>query len=266
MFALPCAAAVAGISLLVLLASFKVLRQNHVVEQYRAELEVLRQDWPGLLQYREDDAVLQRAATSSHIEAVFLGDSITEFWDLSASFPTHHYVNRGIQKQTTPQMLIRFRQDVINLRPKVVVIHAGTNDIAGNTGPATLKMVEDNLQSMAELARINGTTVLLASALPVHDYGELPASRKRSPERLAELNRWIQNYCTTGLCYYVDYWSAMADNRGSLRRELSRDGVHPNSNGYAVMANVVSKVLVQALNTPGKRNQTIDTPAQGLVP
>jgi lysophospholipase L1-like esterase len=176
-----------------------------------------------------------------------MGNSITEGWAkyFSAVFPGKPYVGRGISGQTTPQMLVRFRQDVIALKPAVVVLLAGTNDIAGNTGPSTLEMIEDNIASMAELARANGIAVVLCSVLPVFDY---PWKKGLEPApKIVELNAWIRKYAQTHGAVHVDYHSAMADERQGLKAELSPDGVHPNEAGYRVMAPLVEKGIAEAL-------------------
>jgi lysophospholipase L1-like esterase len=205
------------------------------------------QDWPNLARYQEANAKL---ATSSHDEnrVVFMGNSITDFWiQLSPDFFSKNpYLDRGISGQTTPQMLIRFQQDVIHLHPKVVVILAGTNDLAGNTGPSTLAMIEDNLASMAQLAQANGIKVVLSSVLPVYDYpwkkGTYPA------KKIVTLNQWIKNYCEQNNDVYLDYYSHLVDNRGGMKAADSKDGVHPNLAGYKIMEPLVVKAIDEALN------------------
>jgi lysophospholipase L1-like esterase len=168
-------------------------------------------------------------------------------------FPGKPYVDRGISGQTTPQMLIRFRPDVIALSPKVVVILAGTNDLAGNTGPMTVAETEANLQSMAELAKANGIRVVMASLLPVSDYGHneegkpLNMTIGRPPAKILELNAWIQKYAAEHHEIYLDYFSAMVDDRGFLKADLSGDGLHPNAAGYAVMTPLAEAAIAQAL-------------------
>jgi lysophospholipase L1-like esterase len=161
-------------------------------------------------------------------------------------------VNRGISGQTTPQMLVRFRQDVIELRPKAVVVLAGTNDIAGNTGPMRLEDIEANYASMAEIARANNVRVVFSSVLPVHNY--TPQSQNlfvgRPPEKILQLNRWLENYCVTNACVYLDYFSAMVDDKGLLKRELADDGLHPNGAGYKIMAPLAEAAIHKALETP----------------
>jgi lysophospholipase L1-like esterase len=219
-------------------------------------------DWPNLARYREANANVAAPAKDEQ-RVVFMGDSITDFWvqpRFGAFFPGKPYIGRGISGQTTPQMLIRFRWDVIALQPKVVVILAGTNDIAGNTGPMTLEEIEGNLVSMAELARANGIRVVLASVMPVSNYGHgrdgnpVDMRIKRPPEKILELNAWIKKYAAENGQVYLDYFSAMVDDQGLLKKDLSEDGLHPNAAGYAVMAPLAEKAIQLALAaTPPKR-------------
>ena len=206
----------------------------------------LRTDWAYLERYRADNAALKPPAAGEN-RVVFMGNSITEGW--AKSFPTMFrdkpYVGRGISGQTTPQMLVRFRQDVIALKPRVVVLLAGTNDIAGNTGPSSLEMIEDNIASMAELAQANGIAVVLCSVLPVYDY---PWKKGLEPApKIVTLNAWIKQYAASHGAVYVDYHSAMADERQGLKAGLSGDGVHPNESGYRVMAPIVERGITEAL-------------------
>jgi len=203
-------------------------------------------DWPALDHYREANAQLA-PPTANEARVVFMGNSITEGWAprFATQFPGKPYVGRGISGQTTPQMLLRFRQDVIALHPKVVVILGGTNDIAGNTGPSTLEMIEDNLMSMTELAKANGIRVVLASVLPVFDY---PWKRGLEPApKIVALNTWMKAYAARVGAVYADFHTPMADARQGLRAELSGDGVHPNAAGYAVMAPIVERAIGEAL-------------------
>ncbi len=181
---------------------------------------------------------------------VYIGDSITESWApyFPALFPSKPYIGRGISGQTTPQILLRFRQDVVSLRPNVVVILAGTNDIAGNTGPSSVAMIADNLRSMAEIARANGIRVVLSSVLPVHDY---PWKRGLNPApTISALNSWIRSYAEETGAVYLDYHSAMVDSRGGLRAPLTPDGVHPNAAGYQLMASLAEEAVARALRHP----------------
>jgi len=209
-------------------------------------LEIDAQDWPNLERFRAENAALGIPAKGEN-RVVFMGNSITQgFKEKRAEFFTvHPYINRGISGQTTPQMLIRFRQDVIALHPKVVVILAGTNDIAGNTGPSTLEMIEDNLASMAELANANGIKVVLSSVLPVLDY---PWKKGLEPaEKIVTLNVWIKAYCEKKGFIYLDYFTPMADERHGMKAELTYDGVHANVAGYKVMEPLVEAAIQQAL-------------------
>ena len=203
-------------------------------------------DWPQLARYREDNARLA-APAAGEARIVFFGDSITDSWgrDAGEFFPGKPYVNRGISGQTTPQMLVRFSQDVVALKPRAVVILAGTNDIAGNTGPATPKMIEDNFAAMAAVARQNGIRVVFASILPAKAYPWRPEIRP--VDTIRQLNAWMKAYCVREKLTYLDYYSAMVGADGGMRVELSGDGVHPNAAGYAVMAPLAQKAIEQAL-------------------
>ncbi len=163
-------------------------------------------------------------------------------------FPGKPYVNRGISGQTTPQMLVRFRQDVVDLKPKVVVILAGINDIAENTGKTTLEAIEDNFASMSEIARSNGIRVVLCSTMPASDFpwrpGLAPAPRVKA------LNAWLKDYATKNALVYVDYYSPMVNNEGGMKTELSPDGVHPNKAGYEIMAPLAEAGIAEALKKP----------------
>jgi lysophospholipase L1-like esterase len=203
----------------------------------------LATDWAQLYAYKAANAGLA-PPTAGEGRVVFYGDSITQGWDIAKSFPGKPYVNRGISGQTTPQMLVRFRQDVIALKPQVVVILAGTNDIAQNTGPETLEQIEDNFASMAELARANNIRVVLSSITPVYDY---PWRAGMQPvQKIAALNGWLRSYAAAHGEVYLDYYSAMQDERHGLPVALSPDGVHPNAAGYAVMAPLAEKAIGEA--------------------
>ena len=215
-------------------------------------LELEAQDWPNLNRFRAEDALLG-APSKNEKRVVFMGNSITQGWkDARPDFFTKNpYINRGISGQTTPQMLIRFRQDVIALQPKVVVILAGTNDIAGNTGPSTLEMIEDNLASMAELANENGIRVVMSSVLPVYDY---PWKQGLEPaEKIVTLNAWIKNYCDKKGFTYLDYFTPMADERHGMKKELTYDGVHCTVDGYKVMEPLVEDAIKNALKHKPKK-------------
>ncbi len=214
--------------------------------QLAAQEDRLRDDWASLSRYRDANAQLGPPRPGEQ-RVVFYGNSITEGWAryFDAMFPGKPYVGRGISGQTTPQMLVRFRQDVIALRPAVVVILAGTNDIAGNTGPSTQEMIQDNLISMVELAKANGIRVVLSSVLPAYDYRWRPGLEPA--EKIVALNAWMRDYASTHDVVYLDYHSAMADERQGLNAELSGDGVHPNEAGYRVMAPLAGRAIAEAL-------------------
>jgi len=209
-----------------------------------ARLHQLLTDWPQLERYRAANAVLPAAAPEEK-RVVFYGDSITEGWPLFTYFPGKPYINRGVSGQTTPQMLVRFRQDVIALQPRAVVILAGTNDVAQNTGPETLGQIEDNLASMCELAKARGIRVVLSSILPVYDYSW--RSGMEPVTKIAAVNQWLRDYAAAHGYVYLDYYSAMQDGRHGLPENLSKDGVHPNDAGYAVMAPLAEKAIGEAL-------------------
>ncbi|WP_347158839.1 SGNH/GDSL hydrolase family protein [Pontibacter chitinilyticus] len=205
-----------------------------------------RDDWANLGRYHEANMQLKAPAANEN-RVVFMGNSITDAW-INASpefFKNNNYIDRGISGQTTPQMLIRFRPDVIALKPKAVVILAGTNDIAGNTGPSTLEMIEDNLASMAQLAKANGIKVILSSVLPVYDYPWKPGLQPA--EKIITLNNWIKDYAAKNDMIYLDYFPAMADERNGMKAAYSKDGVHPNKEGYTVMEGLVKKAIAKAL-------------------
>jgi lysophospholipase L1-like esterase len=219
------------------------------LDQYRASrIAVFTDDFGQLVRYRDANSSLKVPATDEN-RVVFFGDSITDIWKLEDYFPGKPYVNRGIGGQTTPQMLVRFRQDVIDLHPKVVVILAGTNDIAGNTGPMTLENIEANYSSLAELARVHNIRVVFSSVLPVHNY--TPKSQdffaQRPPEKILALNRWLKDYCAANVLTYLDYFTPMVDDKGLLKRDLAEDGLHPNPAGYKMMAPLAEAAIAKAL-------------------
>lgn len=208
-------------------------------------------DWPNLKRYRDKNAEVAPPAKDEN-RVVFYGDSITDGWKIAEYFPNKSYINRGISGQTTPQMLLRFRPDVIAHKPKVVVLLAGTNDIAGNTGPMTLEAIEGNYASMAELAKANGIKFVFASVLPVHDYGQRKMTTGRPPEKILKLNEWLKNYCAANGHIYLDYFSKMVDDKGFLKAELANDGLHPNAEGYKIMAPLAEAAIQQALKNKKK--------------
>ncbi len=211
-----------------------------------AQNEQLLNDWANLIRYKAENSKLG-LPSENESRIVFMGNSITEGWlqIYPEFFEGKPYIDRGISGQTTPQMLVRFRQDVINLKPKIVVILAGTNDIAGNTGPSTLEMIEDNIASMVEIAIANDIRPILCSVLPAYDYPWRPGLNPA--EKIVKLNEWIKNYCEENHLIYVDYFTSMADDRNGLKKEYSEDGVHPNKTGYEVMSRIIEKAIDLAL-------------------
>ena len=210
------------------------------------------QDWANLERFRQENAKLPPPAKNEK-RVVFMGNSITEGWGnlYPDFFKDKPYINRGISGQTTPQMLIRFRPDVINLEPAVVVILAGANDIAGNTGPSTLEMIADDIYSMAELAKAHGIKVVLSSVLPAYDFPWRPGLEPAP--KIAALNKMIKAYALQHGCVYLDYYSAMVDERQGLKAELTYDGVHPNEAGYKVMSPLAEKAIAEALRNSNRK-------------
>ncbi|MFZ1518902.1 MAG: SGNH/GDSL hydrolase family protein [Ignavibacteriaceae bacterium] len=204
-------------------------------------------DWPNFSRYKDENLKIGLPAIDEN-RVVFMGNSITEGWAyLSPNFFTDNpYVNRGISGQTTPQMLVRFRPDVVNLKPKVVVILAGTNDIAGNTGTSTLEMIEDNIASMVEIAKANNIEVILCSVLPAYDYPWKPGLEPA--KKIVDLNKWIKDYTINKEIIYVDFFTPMADEQNGLKKEYSEDGVHPNEAGYKIMEPLVNQAIEKAFN------------------
>lgn len=219
------------------------------LDQYRASrIAMFTDDYGQLARYRDANAALG-APKAGENRVVFFGDSITDIWKLEDNFPGKPYVNRGIGGQTTPQMLVRFRQDVIDLQPKVVVILAGTNDIAGNTGPMRNDDIEANFASFAELARVHGIQVVYSSILPVHNYTERSKDffAQRPQARILQLNEWLKKYCAENHIVYLDYFSALVDDKGMLKKDLADDGLHPNAAGYKIMAPLAEAAIQKAM-------------------
>jgi lysophospholipase L1-like esterase len=208
-----------------------------------AARSVHAQDWPNLRRYEKDNEKLK----DSTVKVVYMGDSITASWFSADSsfFKQHNYVDRGIGGQTSPQMLLRFRQDVIELKPKAVVILCGTNDIAGNTGPMTLSMTEDNIKDMAELAKVNKIKVVLCSVLPADHFNW--RKEVQPADSIIELNAWIKAYAKNKHFGYVDYYSALVNDRKGMKTDYSKDGVHPNPAGFAIMEPLVQAAIRKAL-------------------
>lgn len=207
----------------------------------------LRNDWPNLQKFVKANAEVPPPAPGED-RVVFMGNSIFEGWQryFATMFPGKPYIDRAIGGQTTPQMLVRFHQDVVALKPKVVVILAGTNDIAGNTGPATLEMIENNLAAMSEIAKANGIRVVLASVLPVYVYPWRP-SVEHPAQTIVALNTWMKDYAQKNGLVYLNYHSAMADEKLGMRSDLASDGVHPNEAGYRIMAPLTEAAIREAL-------------------
>lgn len=247
--------------MLILLSGAGVLAQTNAASNANCEeaqnkiarYEKQLGDWAQMSRYREADAQVQPPAKNER-RVVFMGDSITDGWKLAEYFPDKPYINRGISGQTTPQMLVRFRADVVDLKPKAVVILAGTNDIAGNTGAMTLEDIAGNIVSMVELAKANNIRVVLSSVLPVSDRlknkeGNLIIQTSRRPnERVTALNDWLKKYAAETDSIYLDYYSATVAPDGTLKDGISYDGLHPNAEGYKVMQSLAEKAIARALN------------------
>src|SRR5206468_11235870 len=224
------------------------------------------QDWNQLGRYHQANQQLKKQPIDPK-RVVFMGDSITDLWRLEEYFPAKSYVTRGIGGQTTPQMLVRMYPDVIDLRPAVMVLLAGTNDIARNTGPMTAEMIQENIMAMTELAQHHGIKVILCSILPVSDYPFLkqqsgPAvasagpgqgaprvkmTEGRPPADILKLNAWMKDYAARTNAIYVDYFKAVVDEKGWLKDAYTADGLHPNAEGYKVMAPIVGAAIQKAL-------------------
>ncbi len=212
-------------------------------------------DWAELHRYADADAKVA-APKKGEDRVVFIGDSITDLWDqegFGGFFPGKPYLDRGISGQTTPQMLVRFRADVVANKPKVVVILAGTNDISGNTGPMTLAQTGDNIASMAEIAAANGIRVVLSSVIPVSDTVRKAdgtfyiQTESRPPAKIVEMNNWLRGYAAKHGLVFLDYYNAMVDGRGFVKDGITFDGLHPNAAGYAIMTPLAEKAIRAAL-------------------
>ena len=217
-------------------------------------------DWNQLGRYYAENQKLKSLPPEPN-RVVFMGDSITDFWNLSKYFPDKPYVNRGISGQTTPQMLVRLFSDVIELKPVVMVLLAGINDIAQNTGPQTAEMVENNIRAMAELAQHHGIKVVLCSIMPVSDYPYLKQQKglidskiktvkwtdSHPADDIIKLNVWLKDYAEKVNAIYVNYFDAFVDEKGLLKESYSDDGLHPNNEGYKVMSQIVDAAIQKAL-------------------
>jgi lysophospholipase L1-like esterase len=222
------------------------------------------QDWNQLGRYHAANEELKKLPAEPG-RVVFMGDSITDLWRLAESFPGKPYVNRGIGGQTTAQMLVRMYQDVINLKPAAMVLLAGTNDIARNNGPQTIEMIQQNIMAMTELARAHDIKVILCSLTPIDDDpqpsptaaggraggpGTAPRRRQseqRPPADIIKLNAWLKEYAAKANATFVDYYAATVDAQGELRTGFSNDGLHPNAQGYGLMAPAVAAAIDRTL-------------------
>jgi acyl-CoA thioesterase I len=219
------------------------------LDHYRASrIDVYMNDFGQLARYRDANAALKPPAPGEN-RVIFFGDSITDIWRLDESFPGKGYINRGIGGQTTSQMLVRFRQDVVDLQPKVILILAGTNDIAGNSGPISNQDIEENLMDFAELAKLHNIRVIFSSLTPVYNYTSRSQEffDSRPMSRILDFNKWLKSYCAAHHLIYLDYFDAVVDGKGMLKRDLSDDGLHPNNAGFAVMAPLAEKAIEKAL-------------------
>ena len=240
----------AAIGLLVRFGGMARAQTSHPqLDAYRqSRTAMYMNDFGQLARYRADNQAL-RAPTADEQRVIFFGDSITDNWKLDRYFPGKSYINRGIGGQTTSQMLVRFRQDVIDLSPHVLLILAGTNDIAGNSGPISVEDIERNYATMAELARVHHIVTIFESVTPVN--GDVPGKREffdtRPMSEIAALNNWLKQYCAANGYMYLNYFDALADANGQMQRPLSDDGLHPNDAGYKIMAPLASSAISKAL-------------------
>lgn len=242
--------------LFVILTSTGIMAQNKSSESSneqkeswkKAQEEQFHNDWANLGRFRNDNKKMGLPA-AGEIRVVFMGNSITEGWSRldSGFFAGRPFINRGISGQTTPQMIIRFKPDVVNLKAEVVVILAGINDIAGNTGPSTLEMIQDNLSSMVEIAQANRIRVVLSSVLPAYDFPWRPGMEPA--EKVVKLNSWIKSYAGTHDCVYLDYFTPMSDEKNGLKKEYTQDGVHPTLAGYKIMEPLAEEAIRKALGS-----------------
>jgi lysophospholipase L1-like esterase len=229
-----------------LVDEYKPPRGNCSLSNTAQTLANQLQDWNQLGRYHDANQELMKESAPAG-RVVFIGDSITDGWRLDQSFANKPYVNRGISGQVTSQMLVRMFPDVINLKPAAMIVLAGTNDIARNNGPTTLKMIQDNIQAMTELAQAHGIKVILCSVTPIADYGRTPQTPQRPPSDILKLNDWLKTYASKSGAIYADYFSALVDAKGFLKDGISTDGLHPNAMGYALMAPVAEASIQRAL-------------------
>lgn len=205
-------------------------------------INISAQDWANLSKYNDENKILLESKKQDK-RIVFLGNSITESWKKLRPnfFKENNFVNRGIDGQTTPQMLLRFRQDIVNINTDIVIILAGTNDIAGNTGTSTLDMIQNNIASMCDIAKQNDIEIVLCSILPVHHYPW--ASEIKPIDKIKLLNDWVKNYSNKNNICFVDYYSSMVNDNGGMKSNLSEDRVHPNKEGYFIMEKIILEKL-----------------------
>jgi len=254
-----------------LVDSFNAPRSNCCLINTAKGLADQLQDWNQLGRYYQANQQLKQQPAAAN-RVVFMGDSITDFWNLAQYFPGRPYVNRGIGGQTTPQMLVRMYPDVVDLKPAAMVLLAGTNDIARNTGPATAEMIQQNIMAMTELAQLHGMKVILCSILPISDYPYLKQQNAQTgnaaptaaqgargaappvkmteghpPADILKLNAWMKDYAVKVNAIYADYFSAFVDEKGWLKDGYSADGLHPNAEGYKVMTEIVNAAIKKAL-------------------
>jgi lysophospholipase L1-like esterase len=222
-----------------------VIRSQELAKQAQAVADQA-QDWAELGYYHADDVKLEAQPAESG-RVVFIGDAITEPWDLNHYFPGKPYLNRGIPGQTSPQMLVRFYPDVVNLHPAAVVILTGINDIAGNTGPETAKMIEDNIRAMCQLARDNGIKVVLGTIIPVSNYTGKQQTVTHPLADIVELDRWIRSYAAQNQVHLADFYAVTVDDQGMLKKGFSDDGAHANDASYSAMAPVAEAAIERAL-------------------
>jgi len=225
---------------------FNPSRASCCLPRLAAKLAGEMEDWNQLGHYHEENLLLEKAPEVPG-RVVFFGDSITAGWDLTKYFPGKPYVNRGISGQTTMQMVVRMYPDVIHLHPAAVIILAGTNDIARNTGPETLEMVQDNFRALCELAESHHIKIILSLLTPVSDYTKSSQTEHRPPADIVNLNHWLQSYAPDVHAQVADYYTALVDDKGLLREGYSEDGLHPNARGYELMAPIAQAAIASAL-------------------
>lgn len=228
-----------------LVEDFQPPRANCCLQSAAQNLADQLQDWNQLGRYHADNQRI-KALPPDPQRVVFLGDSITDGWRLAEAFPGKPYINRGISGQTTSQMLVRMFPDVISLKPATLVVLAGTNDTARNTGPQTLEMIGQNFQAITELAQLHGIKVVLCSLLPVSDYTPRKQTERRPPADILKLNAWLKDYAARANATFADYYSATVDEKGFLKEGTSNDGLHPNAKGYQLMIPVVEAAIAQS--------------------